>query len=441
MVEPTDENGMDQGMECVAAAFSDLVFNMPASRLQLTLGPHRPAAWMERIVLKALGVVRMKFAQECELAFNLASLLDSVNVVEAILRRIFPEEMKIKVSGAGAREVVVAAHMGWPGTGALDADDKRQHSFAWCMALIAEEAADTGAVHVLDYALQHPLVPVAFSFSRPYRCDDLENGLDFLINAASRGAWMHVVHYLIGNPLPLAPPPASRPIRPGNGPNDSVGLQPSYETRVRTESVLLSPENPVASLTELGIYRETPLQNLLSVCDRDPLSAATYLLDQGAPPNSPSLNRLRPLHHAAFHGCPGIVLLLVNHGANVDECDETDGLTPLHCAAQGNNVATAVELLQCGANRDALLVGDRDRFELKTPLGIALEEENDEVARVLLEAGATLLVSRGHFWRSVHIDEKLKKRLLGVEENSTPTFEFTFRAVENVGSTGIRCWS
>ncbi|KAJ3099992.1 hypothetical protein HDU96_010491, partial [Phlyctochytrium bullatum] len=268
-------------------------------------GPHLPIAWMDRIITKALEVVRIKHQEECELVFNLAALLDLVAVVKAVLGRLFPREIKAKDSAAGAGEVVV-----WTNTitdpldDAADDHEQRMFAHAWCVASVAEEAAERGAIHLLDYALQHPVVPVAFSYFHE------DNHTDFLINDASRRAQIHVVHYLLVKPLPLAPPPASRPIRPGNSSGSNHdGLQ-----AFNSKQVILSPDNPVASLTQLAYEHEQPLQNLLRYEDHDPLCAVTYLLDHGAatgrdrsrPPEFQNMPDFGPLHNAAAHGSPGI---------------------------------------------------------------------------------------------------------------------------------------
>ncbi|KAJ3118921.1 hypothetical protein HDU96_006572 [Phlyctochytrium bullatum] len=333
MVDPEDETGARKAMACVVAAFPDLKLHRHPQfqcwQIDFKHGPHLPVAWMERIIMKALEhpCVRIKFPDECSLAFSLASLLDSVAVVEVVLARLFPSEIKSKDSAAGAGEVVVCANsvpsMALPDPHDAVADDhekrqKRMVAHAWCIASVADQSAERGAIHLLNYALQHPQVPTAFCYFHE------TNHTEFLINDASRCAQMHVIHYLLGNPLPLAPPPASRPIRPGNlsGSNHD-GLQVSG-----TEKVVLSPDNPVASLTHLSYEREQPLQNLLRYKDHDPLRAVTYLLDQGAPTNRDrsadlvpinpgadiEFDEFGPLHSAAAHGCPGIVSLLVKHG-------------------------------------------------------------------------------------------------------------------------------
>ncbi|KAJ3109587.1 hypothetical protein HDU96_007169, partial [Phlyctochytrium bullatum] len=96
------------------------------------------------------------------------------------------------------------------------------------------------------------------------------------------------------------------------------------------------------------------LNSLISGQDHDPLRAATYLLDQGAPINCERPARYGPLHCAALHGLVEIVRLLVERGANVDD-RSFDGRTPLHQAAERSHVEIALELLACGADRDAVI--------------------------------------------------------------------------------------
>ncbi|KAJ3103563.1 Glycerophosphocholine phosphodiesterase [Phlyctochytrium bullatum] len=418
--------GMHTAMTCMVVAFSDLEIVRHKRRwckLEFKHGPRRPVAWMERIVLKTLQLpdVRIRFAPECLLAFNLAALVDSVEVVETVLGRLFPKVMKAMDtadSAAGARQVVVSVDMHWPRQRPLDANDHRRDSFAWCMASVAEEAASKGAIHVLNYALQHPLVPVAFSYARRFR--QFGDTFEFLVNCASRRAHIHVVHCLLGNPLPLAPPPASRPLRPGN-PSDLDGFQPTYLRKARTQPVLFSRDNPVATLTQLGFDTEPPLQNLLGFEDHDPLRAATYLLDQGAPVHR-NLRRpahAGPLYRAAhrLHAGPEVLRLLLERGADVND-RLLQGPTALHCVAQRNHAACAEVLIEAGADLDATTGeghwfwhDDILAYTRSTPLRVALVRRSYEVARVLVGAGATMM-ERGCYRGHMHLKKRLREQLL-----------------------------
>ncbi|KAJ3099214.1 hypothetical protein HDU96_010774 [Phlyctochytrium bullatum] len=401
MAEP--RYSFERAMNYIVSVFPDVEVIEGSFRLAFRLGPHRPVAWMERILLKALNFESV-FQQQCGLAFSLASLLDSVAIVEAALRRLFPQRMKSEVSVTGASEVVILADMPRPfrlSIRPLDADDKMKDtddkghdSFAWCVAFAAVDAVENGAVHVLEYALQHPLVPVAFSYCR--------SDSDLLIHSASKHAHMHVIHYLLGNPLPLAPPPASRPIRPGDLPcsNDLEGEadRDIFDILLRCRDVKLCRENPLADLTQPGRDDEPPLQNLLGFTDHDPLRATAYLLDQGAPPN----RKLTALSLRSAPPCSSAWMFRDRASAE-------------------NNAERALELLECGAERDAEVKVQYDHededddvyseFLGWTPLNFAVDRKNHDVARVLLTAGATLLI-REEEGDDVHIDDELRKQLM-----------------------------
>ncbi|KAJ3114519.1 hypothetical protein HDU96_001981 [Phlyctochytrium bullatum] len=94
------------------------------------------------------------------------------------------------------------------------------------------------------------------------------------------------------------------------------------------------------------------------------------------------------------------------------------GKPPLYLAAERNNVACVMELLECGANVDALSAlwlgsGQYEDLRAVTALNVAVEKQSYDVARVLLAAGATLLarVKDG----DEHIEESLRNELLDLE--------------------------
>jgi ankyrin repeat protein len=122
-----------------------------------------------------------------------------------------------------------------------------------------------------------------------------------------------------------------------------------------------------------------------------------------------------PLHYAAENGHDEIVLLLLDHGARVDEW-EKDGCTPLHWAVISGHRSTAGLLLSRGANVHAAAGakkitalhyaawrGDLPMVELLicyganvnakspsagTPLNLAVVRGHSEVADTLRHAGA-----------------------------------------------------
>ncbi|KAJ3109219.1 hypothetical protein HDU96_007292 [Phlyctochytrium bullatum] len=159
IADPVDETALGRALDYVVIVFRDLDSEGESCLVEFGHGPHRPRAWMERIVRKALRVVRMKYDDEFYLALSLASVLDSIAVVEMILWKLFPDEMKSMDSTVEPGEVVVWTNTIRYGQRLLDADEFVPRIFAWCMASMAKEAAAKGAIHLLDYALQHTQVP------------------------------------------------------------------------------------------------------------------------------------------------------------------------------------------------------------------------------------------------------------------------------------------
>ena len=89
-----------------------------------------------------------------------------------------------------------------------------------------------------------------------------------------------------------------------------------------------------------------------------------------------------PIHSAASNDQDGAIALLLNKGANVNSRNQ-DGMTPLHCAADGNFKAAKV-LIESGAELDALFNG-------YTPAALALSgqtAEGFEIAQLLFSSGA-----------------------------------------------------
>lgn len=128
------------------------------------------------------------------------------------------------------------------------------------------------------------------------------------------------------------------------------------------------------------------------------LNIVNILIKAGAEVNSiDRLKSLTPLHYAAFHNFPKIMLFLLSRGALTDVKD-SDGNRPLHFAAANGCRSTVEILLNHQAHPDAwntdwqtplhlvALAGtDRKRF-------FAASEKVDDyiaVAQLLLKAGAT----------------------------------------------------
>jgi ankyrin repeat protein len=115
------------------------------------------------------------------------------------------------------------------------------------------------------------------------------------------------------------------------------------------------------------------------------LARVNRLLDSGLSPNTPMDGKSfdPPLVGAIVDDNEGIFTLLVERGADVNGSNKY-GLTPLHTAALIGNSRAVLWLCAAGANVNAT-AADYGRM---TPLHIAALQNQIEVARRLLEAGA-----------------------------------------------------
>ena len=105
--------------------------------------------------------------------------------------------------------------------------------------------------------------------------------------------------------------------------------------------------------------------------------AAKILLERGAEVNLVARNaniHVTPLHSAAAGSHPGIVKLLLEHGADPNAAQD-GGFTPLHSAAQNDDRESVEALLEAGA--DPSLASD----EGKTPADLAGDATRDLVAQ------------------------------------------------------------
>ena len=92
-----------------------------------------------------------------------------------------------------------------------------------------------------------------------------------------------------------------------------------------------------------------------------------------------------PLHCAAWKGHVNVVEVLLERGANHEVENENThwGGTPLHAAAHGNQKAVAELLIRHGADVNAV------SFNGRTPLAETAIHNATAVARLLRENGAT----------------------------------------------------
>jgi len=108
------------------------------------------------------------------------------------------------------------------------------------------------------------------------------------------------------------------------------------------------------------------------------------LLENGADVEAENVDGLRPIHYAVRTGLVELVEL-IQHCANVDAAD-VYGNRPLHDAAcHGLNVVQS--LVHNGAKVNA------QNVDGKTPLHVAIERQQSEVIKFLLNAGADVGLS------------------------------------------------
>jgi Ankyrin repeats (3 copies) len=100
-----------------------------------------------------------------------------------------------------------------------------------------------------------------------------------------------------------------------------------------------------------------------------------------------------PMHAAASEGHSDILLLLIEHGVDVNDRGKYGSTTPLHRASENARLEAGQFLLDCGADINA-------RNPMKnTPLIIAAARGFLEHARMLLERGA-MVDARGQFGKT-----------------------------------------
>jgi len=163
--------------------------------------------------------------------------------------------------------------------------------------------------------------------------------------------------------------------------------------------------NPRLNIFEACVAGQTPAvlqeidrnQTLLEAYSSDgwtPLHLAAFfghaelagaLLDRRAQIEARSTNPMKntPLHAAVAGGRLEVVKLLLNHGADVNACQE-GGWTPLQAAAQNGNREIVEVLLAQGADVHARASNNQSALDL------ALSRGHQEVAALLEELGATL---------------------------------------------------
>ena len=128
---------------------------------------------------------------------------------------------------------------------------------------------------------------------------------------------------------------------------------------------------------------------LMQAAQDGSLSIITQLLSSKADPHIKDQDGMNALHHAVQRfGGRDVIHALLKAGLSVDVPCESSGEAPLHIAVKQYDVhpikqENLVSLLEEGAGLES-----KDRIG-NTPLDTAIEVENEEVVRLLLEKGAT----------------------------------------------------
>lgn len=129
-------------------------------------------------------------------------------------------------------------------------------------------------------------------------------------------------------------------------------------------------------------------KQLVDAADMNDLDAARRLINDGANPQTADWSRFEPrlpLHVAAYDS-PNVVEILVQNGADVNKesCCCAACSSPLAIAIEHNQEETVRVLLEHGADPDYRpSYSDGDRF---SPFELAMKSENPEIVRLVGDA-------------------------------------------------------
>ena len=159
---------------------------------------------------------------------------------------------------------------------------------------------------------------------------------------------------------------------------NGAGLTP------REAAALLGQGDVVALLDEESIRRFPPkAQALMTAVRANDVTGVKAQAEEGAPLSFADEQGFTPLLWAARQGYDGIVSELLNHGADPNQLDTWMHATSGHKAAYWGHPSTMILLLQHGLNVDA-----QGGYNGYTALDDAVASHHREVARILIEAGA-----------------------------------------------------
>ena len=145
---------------------------------------------------------------------------------------------------------------------------------------------------------------------------------------------------------------------------------------------------------------------------------AELLISHGADVNAADVNQNTPLHWAARNGLADMAEMLVNHGASIDVANRY-GQTPKDLAMEHRH-PEIVEILESGGTifeaiklgvvdkvkrfltKDPALVNAKDGSSESTPLHLAANKGNKEIAELLLAKGADVNAKDKFGWTPLH---------------------------------------
>ena len=122
------------------------------------------------------------------------------------------------------------------------------------------------------------------------------------------------------------------------------------------------------------------------VCKLNFATGVRFLIVCGMDVNAKTEDEWRPMHFAAQYGCVTIAKVLLQNGATIHPLTKTDN-SSLEIALSCNRKDMAEFLVNNGSD-----VNRRQKASGNTPIFLAIENENVELTRLLLEHGANLNV-------------------------------------------------